>query len=68
MNRIVIDTLKQSLSDYVSTGFVDERSLSDAQLKLNIAIDQRKVDGETYEDLQTLMNDILWVKHDLFEQ
>lgn len=67
LNRLVIDTLKESLSEYVSTGSVDKAKIENAQKRLNFELDRRKVSNEPTEELEALRSDISWLKNDLFE-
>lgn len=66
-NRLVIDTLKDSLSEYVSTGSVDKAKIENAQKWLNFELDRRKVSNEPTKELEALRGDISWLKNDLFE-
>lgn len=42
-SRYVIDLLKQSFSDYIATGEVDAERLTEAQKRLSLELDRRKV-------------------------
>lgn len=66
-NRLVIDTLKDSLSEYVSTGSVDTAKIENAQKRLNFELDRRKVSNESTKGIEALRSDISWLKNDLFE-
>lgn len=63
--RLVIDTLKMSLSDYVATGGIDEEMLSEAHKKLSFELDRRIVNNLPVEEIEKLREDISWVKNDL---
>lgn len=65
-NRLVIDTLKQSFSEFVSTGEIDDRQISAALNCLNLEYDRMKVDGEDTTTIEALKNDLCYVKYDLF--
>lgn len=66
-NRLVIDTIKQSFSEYVSTGSVDKANIENAQKWLSFELDRRKVSNEPTEEFEALRRDISWLKNDLFE-
>lgn len=64
-NRYIINLFKQSFSDFVSTGEVDAEMLTDAQNKLSIELDRRKVGNLPFNELEALYEDIMWLKCDL---
>lgn len=66
-NRLVIDTIKQSFSEYVSTGEVSAGLITETQKRLNFELDRRKVSNEPTKELEALRGDISWLKNDLFE-
>lgn len=59
-NRMVIDLLK----DYISGSEIGNR-LNDAQKKLAIEIDRRKVNNEPCEEIFALYEDVLWLECDI---
>lgn len=63
--RLVIDTLKQALSDYASTGALDPDGASEAILRLDMETDRRIVSGEPCGELASLKEDLMWLKCDL---
>ncbi len=63
--RYVIDVLKTSLADYVSTGKVNVNQLVEAQKKLAFEIDRRKVGNLPCSELESLYGDVTWLKCDL---
>lgn len=65
--RLVIDTLKQSLSDYVACGDIDREMISEAARKLEFEADRRVVNNLPIEELSELRNDLYWVTCNLFE-
>lgn len=67
-NRLVIDTIKQSFSDYVSSGEVDQNLISAAQNSLTLEYDRRKVAGEPTQEIEALKNDLDYIKYDLFNE
>lgn len=66
-NRLVIDVLKQALSDYVASGEIDVEQVKNAILRLEFEIDRRIVARESTEELEALRNDLFWLKCDLFD-
>lgn len=66
-NRTVIDLLKKTLSDYMATGEVDADSINEAQKRLAIDLDRRKVGNLPCDELETLCGDVMWLKCDLLE-
>ncbi len=65
-NRLVIDTIKQSFSDFVATGEVNTENINDAQKRLSFEFDRRKVSNEPTDEIEALRSDISWLKNDLF--
>lgn len=65
-NRLVIDTLKESLSEYISTRSVDKTKIENAQKRLSFELDRCKVSNESTEEIEALRGDISWLKNDLF--
>lgn len=65
-NRLVIDTIKQSFSDFVATGEMNAENINDVQKRLSFELDRRKVSNEPTEEIKALRGDILWLKNDLF--
>lgn len=63
--RLVIDALKLTLSDYVSSGEIDEEMLRETYEKLSIELDRRVVNNLSTEEIEALRNDISWVRDDL---
>ncbi len=66
-NRTVIDLLKKTLSDYMATGEVDADSINEAQKRLAIDLDRRKVGNLPCDELEALYGDVMWLKCDLLE-
>lgn len=66
-SRLVIDVLKQALSDYVASGEIDAEQVKNAILRLEFEIDRRIVTRESTEELEALRNDLFWLKCDLFD-
>lgn len=63
--RLVIDALKMSLSDYVSSGSIDREMLDETLQRLNVELDRRIVNRLPHEELEALIEDVSWVKNDL---
>jgi hypothetical protein len=66
-SRLVIDVLKQALSDYVASGEIDVEQVKNAILRLEFEIDRRIVARESTEELEALRNDLFWLNCDLFD-
>lgn len=65
-NRLVINVIKQSFSDYVSTGHVEKRPILDVINNLNIEIDQLTVENKSTKDIIELKSDLEYILYDLF--
>ena len=63
--RLVIDALKLTLSDYVSSGSIDAEMLGETVKQLSYELDRRIVNRVPTEEIEALRADILWVKNDL---
>ena len=63
--RLIIDTLKKTMSDYVSTGNVDIKMLNEAQKRLVFEIDRCKVSNLPCNEIEALYGDVKWLKCDL---
>lgn len=63
--RLVIDALKMSLSDYVSTGNIDREMLDETLRRLSSELDRRVVNRLPIDEIEALREDISWVKNDL---
>lgn len=63
--RLVIDALKMSLSDYVSTGEIDREMLDETLSRLVCELDRRIVNNLPVDEIEALREDISWVKNDL---
>lgn len=63
--RLVIDTLKQTLSDYIVAGDIDRKFVIKAVRQLEFETDRRVVNNLPIEEIDTLRNDLLWVICDL---
>lgn len=63
--RLVIEALKMTLSDYVSSGYIDRDMLRETYAKLGLELDRRIVNRQPYEEIEALMKDISWTEHDL---
>lgn len=63
--RLVIDTMKKAVSEYVSTGSVDVQMLDEAQKSLAFELDRRKVGNLPCEEIEALYGDVRWLKCDL---
>lgn len=63
--RLVIDTLKECISDLLASGSLDQSRLSLTLLKLQKAQDKAVIDGVSHNEIDTLINDIKYIKYDL---
>lgn len=63
--RLVINTLKQTLSDYIVAGDIDREYVSKAVRQLEFETDRRVVNNLPIEEIDALRNDLLWVICDL---
>jgi len=66
--RLVIDTLKNAMSEYVSSGEVDMKNIANARQQLNFAIDSKIVDNQPHDELVQLREDLTWLQFDLFNE
>lgn len=66
-NRLVIDTLKQALSDFVVTGDIDREQVGEAISMLEFETDRRIVNREPIEEIAALKEDLMWLKCDLLD-
>ena len=64
-SRYVIELLKQSFSEYISTGEVDAEKLTEAQKRPSFELDRRKVGNLPCDELEALYGDVTWLKSDL---
>lgn len=64
-SRYVIDLLKRSFSYYIATGEVDAERLTEAQKRLSLELDRRKVGNLPCDELEALYGDVMWLKSDL---
>lgn len=64
-DRIVIDLLKKTLSDYIATGKVDADLINEAQKSLAFEMDRRKVGNLPCDGIEALYSDVTWLKCDL---
>lgn len=67
-NRLVIDLLKKSFSDYIATGEVDVDLIKEAQNKLSFELDRCKASNLPSEEIEALYRDVMWLKCDLLER
>ena len=66
--RLVIDTLKQSLSDILASGDIDREMVSQNIRTLEFEIDKRIVGRQDHSELNALRSDLLWLKLDLCDE
>ena len=66
--RLVIDSLKNAISEYVASGEIDTTTLAEARKKLDLAIDEGFVSNQPTEDLAALREDLAWLQFDLFNE
>lgn len=63
--RLVIDALKECISDLLASGNRDQSRLSDVLLELQKAQDMAVVNGEKCTELNALIDDIKYIKYEL---
>mgnify|MGYP000869320906 CR=1 FL=1 len=63
--RLVIDTLKECISDLLASGSLDQSRLSIVLLKLEKEKDKAIINRERSKELDTLIDDIKYVKYEL---
>jgi hypothetical protein len=64
-NRLVIDLYKKVFTDYKNGEQPDVEILTEAQKKLNFAIDKAKINNEPADELEALKSDIDYLKYEL---
>lgn len=64
-NRIVIDLYRKCFKDFKAGNETDIETLTDAQKRLNFAIDHAKVNNLPSDELEALKNDINHLKYEL---
>lgn len=67
-NRLVIDTVKQALVSYVSTGTLPTDEINKAILSLEIGIDNATTENKDTTDLVTLKSDLEDIKRVCYEK
>lgn len=63
--RSVIDVYRKFFTDYKNGKQIDAEMLTEAQIKLNFAIDHAKVNDLPSDDLEALKDDINYLKYEL---
>lgn len=66
--RLVIEILKEGLSDVMSSGEIDRENAIEGLRTLQIEADRREVVCEPVEELKALENDLFWLLSDLTEE
>lgn len=66
--RLVIEILKEGLSDVMSSGEIDRENALKGLRTLQIEVDRREVVCEPVEELKALENDLFWLLSDLTEE
>lgn len=64
-NRIVIDLYRKCFEDFKAGNETDIEMLTDAQKRLNFAIDHAKVNNLSTSELESLKNDVDHLKYEL---
>jgi len=67
-NRLVIDTIKQALESYVSTGALPTDEINKAILSLEIGIDNATTENKNTTDLVALKSDLEDIKRVCYEK
>ena len=67
-NRLVIDTVKQALISYVSTGALPTGEINKTILSLEIGIDNATTENKDTTDLVTLKSDLEDIKRVCYEK
>jgi len=63
--RLVIDTLKECISDLLASGSMDHSRLSHTLVELQKAHDKSVIDGVSHDEIDALINDIKYVNYEL---
>ena len=63
--RLVLDTFKNAMSEFVSTGKVNVEMLNEAQKRLSFELDRCKVCNLPCDEIERLYGDVKWLKCDL---
>jgi hypothetical protein len=63
--RLVIETLKECISDLLASGSLDQSILSTTLLELQKAQDKAIINGNSHKEIDDLINDINYVKFEL---
>ncbi len=63
--RLVIDTLKECISDLLASGSLDQSRLSHTLLELQKAQDKAVIGNVNHNEIDTLINDIKYIKYEL---
>ena len=63
--RLVLDTFKNAMSEFVSTGKVNVEMLNEAQKRLAFELDRCKVGNLPCDEIERLYGDVKWLKCDL---
>ena len=63
--RLVIDTLKECISDLLASGSIDRSILSNTLLSLEKSLDKAITDNKPTGELNKLISDIKYIKYDL---
>jgi hypothetical protein len=64
-SRLVIDTLKECISDLLVSGSMDQSKLSDTLLELQKAQDKAIIGKNEHKEMDELIEDIKYVKYEL---
>lgn len=63
--RLVIDSLKECISDILASGSIDQNRLTIVLNELEKSRDMCKIMGKEYIELDELISDIKYVKYEL---
>lgn len=66
--RLVIEILKECLSDVMSSGEIDRKNAIKGLRTLQMEADRREVVYEPAEELKALEGDLFWLLSDLTEE
>ena len=64
-NRLIIDLIKSSFTQYAATGTINEDALADGISQLNRAIDKALISNEDATVLESLKSDLQYIRYEL---
>lgn len=64
-NRLIIDLIKSSFTQYAATGTINEDALTDGISQLNRAIDKALISNEDASVLESMKSVLQYIRYDL---